>query len=304
MSQQAIVVRQDNVVSGIVLIVLTVFAMSTADATIKYFSATFTLWQVFVVRSLIVIPVLIGILAFAGHRGAIVFSGGWPFLRGMLLAFMYIAIYAAIPVLSLSTIAASLYTAPLFIALFSALLAGEPVGRKRWVAILAGFIGVLMILRPGTDAFTPEALIPVIAAILYALAAILTRTKCAGEPPLVLALALNCSLLLVGSFATLVIALWQPALGNPSSYAFIFGDWVIMGKREWEVIAILAALMVGISVGLAKAYQSASPTIIATFDYSYLLFAAFWGFFIFGQEPDALAVLGVLTIAAAGILVL
>ena len=69
------------------------------------------------------------------------------------------------------------------------------------------------------------------------------------------------------------------------------------------IVLLLAALMVAISLGLAKAYQSAPPSIIATFDYSYLLFAAFWSFVIFSQPPDAPTVLGMAMIAGAGLLV-
>lgn len=297
--------RPENVALGVAVIVLTVLAMSFADAIVKYVSATFPLWQIFVVRSLVVIPIL-SATVLIGPRPVSFSPGGrsWAFLRGLLLALMYIAIYAAVPVLSLSVIAASLYTGPLFIALLSALLIGEPVGPRRWAAIIIGFLGVLVILRPGTDAFSPLALIPVAAALLYALAAIITRSKCADEPPTLLALALNFSLLAVGVAATAVVALWQPTSAEASSYPFLLGYWVAVGPREWGIVGLLAALMVAISLGLAKAYQSAPASIIATFDYSYLLFAAFWSFLIFGQSPDAPTILGMLMIAGAGLLVI
>jgi drug/metabolite transporter (DMT)-like permease len=222
----------------------------------------------------------------------------------MLLALMYIAIYAAVPLLSLSVIAAALYTGPLFIALFSALAIGEPVGPRRWTAIAIGFAGVLVILRPATNEFSPLALIPVIAALLYALAAIITRSKCAAESPAALALALNFCLLGVGVLATAVIAVWQPSPSQSAVYPFLLGFWAAMGPREWAILSILAALMVAISIGLALAYQSAPPAVIATFDYSYLIFAAFWSFAIFSEVPDAPTMIGIMMIAGAGFLVM
>ncbi|WP_119388830.1 DMT family transporter [Taklimakanibacter lacteus] len=297
--------RRDNVPLGIVVIVLTVFAMASADAVIKYVSATFTLWQIYVVRSLIVMPMIMALMTL-GPRQAFAARAifGWPFLRGLMLAFMYVAIYAAMPVLSLATIAASLYTAPLFIAVLSPLLMGEKVGLWRWAAVVLGFLGVLTILRPGADSFSLLALIPVVAAVLYALAAIVTRTKCATAPPAVLALALNLALLLVGVLATAFLAIWHPGGSRTSHYPFLFGHWTAMGLREYGIIAILACLMVAISLGLAKAYQSAPPSVIATFDYSYLLFSVFWGFILFGDVPDVPAVAGMLMIAAAGLVVI
>jgi drug/metabolite transporter (DMT)-like permease len=299
-----IVKHRENIPLGVAVIVLTVFAMSFADAVVKYVSATFPLWQIYVVRSLVVIPILSAVPLF-GPRPVSVSPGakGWAFLRGLLLTLMYIAIYAAVPVLSLSVIAASLYTAPLFIALLSTLLIGETVGPRRWAAIVIGLLGVLVILRPATDAFSPLALIPVAAALLYAFSAIITRFKCADEPPMLLALALNFSLLSVGAAATAAIALWRPTPTEASFYPFLLGYWVSMGPREWAIIVLLAALMVAISLGLAKAYQSAPPSIIATFDYCYLLFAAFWSFVIFDQAPDTPTILGMLMIACAGLLV-
>jgi drug/metabolite transporter (DMT)-like permease len=76
-----------------------------------------------------------------------------------------------------------------------------------------------------------------------------------------------------------------------------------MGAREWGVIALLAALIVIISAGVAKAYQSGPPAIIATFDYSYLVFAAFWSFVFFSEPPDALTITGMLLIAGTGLLI-
>ncbi|HEX6102437.1 MAG TPA: DMT family transporter [Alphaproteobacteria bacterium] len=297
--------RPERVWLGIVIIVLTVFAMSTADMIVKLFSAALPLWQIYVVRSLMVIPMLAAFAIF--RRGAIritPISPGWVALRSLLLAFMYIFIYAAAPVLSLSVIAATLYTGPLFIALFSALLIGEPVGPRRWSAIALGFVGVIVIIRPAASDFTTLALIPIVAAILYALANVLTRAKARDESPLVLGFALNYALMLVGLAATLTIALWSPSEEQAGTYPFLLGYWVSMGSQEWMIVAALALLMVGISVGLAKAYQSAPPAVIATFDYAYLGFAAFWSFAVFHEAPDLPTIVGLVLIAGAGLMVM
>lgn len=89
---------------------------------------------------------------------------------------------------------------------------GEPVGRRRWLAVLAGFIGVLIILRPGAESFSnfsPDALPPILAAVFYALAAILTRSKCADENPVTLSLALSVSFLVWGLGAGALVWSWR-----------------------------------------------------------------------------------------------
>ena len=138
-------------------------------------------------------------------------SPGWVGLRSALLVLMWIAYYAALPLISLSAAAVAFYTAPLFMALLSRPLTGDPVGPARWLGIALGFLGVLIVLRPGGDTFSAAALLPMLAAVFYALAAIITRARCADERPLVLALGLNLGLLAAGLIATAGLALIQPA---------------------------------------------------------------------------------------------
>jgi drug/metabolite transporter (DMT)-like permease len=217
---------------------------------------------------------------------------------------MWIAFYAALSILSLPVVAAAYYTAPLFITAFSVLIAGEAIGVRRGMAILIGFAGVLVILRPGTDAFSWLTLLPILSAVFYALAAIVTRTKCREEAPLVLSLALNVSFLVTGAIASTAIALWMPGVNPADASPFLLGRWSAMGIREWGIIAMLAVLIVAVSSGVAKAYQCAPPAIVAIFDYSYLVFAAFWSFAIFSEVPDAPTIIGMILIAAAGCLVM
>ena len=287
------------------MILASVLLMSLGDALVKHVSTELTLWQIFVVRSTVAIPIAIFPLLFRrrpwliGQRAL-----RWIVLRSGLLVSMWIAFYAALPVLNLSVVAAALYTGPLFIALFSALLIREPVGLRRSMALVLGFVGVLVILRPGTDAFSPAMLLPVVSAVLYALAMIITRSKCIGEEPLVLSLALNASFLLAGVIVTGAIAIWGASPRAAPADPFLLGHWVPMGQREWGLVALMALLIVAVSAGVAKAYQSGPPAIIATFDYGYLVFAALWGFVFFAESPDVATVIGMILIAGAGVLVM
>lgn len=283
-------------VTGVIVILMTVFAMALTDGFVKFSSASLTLWQIYVLRSIIAIPVLLLLT----RRAVWPAAAGWVALRSIALLLMYLAIYAAIPVLDLSVIAASLYTAPLFIVLLSSLVLGERIARYQWAGIALGLAGVLLIVRPTVAGFSPLPLIPVAAAFLYAIAAIVTRAKCARETPMALALWLNITLLVAGAIASLAIGFAGPL----PAYPFLFGNWTAMGTREWQIIAILAGLIVGVSIGLARAYQSPKPQIIATFDYAYLIFAALWGYVFFGEVPGPRTIAGMAMIAFAGVMVL
>ena len=287
-----------SVGKGIVTILFTVFAMALTDAFVKFASADMTLWQIYVCRSILALPVL-----YMLSRGRIWPQAfGWVAIRSIALVAMYLAIYAAIPLLDLTVIAAALYTSPFFIVLLSAIFLNEPISVEQWVAVALAFIGVLFVVQPNGADFTSLSLIPIIAAFLYAVAAVLTRSKCANEAPESLAAGLNVALIVCGFTASIWLRIWPSDYAN--SYPFLFGRWSALDIRTISILVVMAALIICVSVGLARAYQSPRPQVIATFDYAYLIFAAFWGFVFFREVPGIWTMVGIALITMAGILVL
>ena len=298
-------IRPDRISLGIVFILLSTFFTSLQDAIFKYASADVTLWQIYVLRSLFLIPVLL-VIAFIWGDGATTWRQSlrlWPMLRALLFVLMYMSMYSAIPVLPLSAVAAGIYTAPLFVAALSALLLGEPVRLRGWLAIALGFAGVLLILRPGTEAFTWLMLLPVMAGLFYALSSITTRSRCRSIAPAALALSMSFALLLAGVVMSTLLHIGQPSPALTSVSPFLLGSWGSLGPSEWGFVAMLAALMVANGMVLPAAYQSAPSVIIATFDYCYLIFATLLGFIVFAEIPDRQTVIGILMIAGAGLMV-
>jgi drug/metabolite transporter (DMT)-like permease len=292
----------DRTAQGVVIILASVLTMAFADAVVKLVSANLTVWQVFLARSLVAIPFVI-VLSLATGASLKLRAPLWAFVRSILLVLTWLAYYAALPVLSLSVAAVAVYTSPIMIALLSAALIGEPVTRRQWGGVLLGFLGVIAILRPGTEAFSWFTLLPLMAAAFYALAMVLTRRKCQEESPLTLALTLHSSFLICGLIATVVLAFIGLGSDMKAAFPFLLGDWEQMGAREWGLMALLGALSVAYFVGVARAYQIAAPSIIATFDYAYLVSAAVWGFVFFSEKPALLTIGGMILIAAAGLLV-
>jgi len=293
----------DNVRLGVAAILATTFAMSLGDAAVKLFSTDFVLWQIFVLRSVIAIPIFVTVIKARNRAASLVpHRPGWVALRSLMLAFLWVAYYAPLPHLELGVAAATLYTLPLFITMFAAVFIGDKIGAKGWVAVFLGFAGVLLILRPEAGGFNAYALLPLVAAILDALAMILTRTKCRGENPLVLALSLNVAFISIGLLATLLLAIFGGPVDSAQDSSFISGEWAPMGTREWASMAFLAAASIIASVGVAIAYQVGPPATIATFDFAYVGMAGLWGILIFGEVPSGATVTGIALIVAAGIL--
>ena len=295
--------RTDNFKLAVFSIIFAVLALSMGDAVIKYFSASFSLWQIYVIRSLIAVPILIAVIKFREPTLSLKpVSISWTAIRSLLLGVMWVAYYTALPHIKLSVAAAVFYTIPLFITLFSAVFTGDKVTSKSWIAIVLGFFGVLVIVRPDADGFNAYVLLPLLAAILYAVAMILTRTKCLDENPKILSLSLNITFIGMGIVASLLIAIWDPAESAKNTYPFLIGDWAVLDLSGWLTMSVLAIVIIFGSLFAAIAYQNAPSSVVATFDYSYLAFAALWGLLVFSEVPDALTILGMVMIAGAGMI--
>ena len=294
--------RPQQTALGIVIILASVTTMAFADAVVKLVSADITVWQVFVARSLFAIPIL-AVLLLATGVGLKLRAAKWTLVRSTLLLLTWLALYASLPVLSLSVAAVAVYTNPIMIALLSAAVIGEPVTARQWGGVTIGFLGVISILKPGTDAFSWFTLLPLLGAGFYALAMVLTRSKCQEEAPLTLALSLHCAFLVVGAMAVLILALIGLEPEKAASFPFLLGGWAPMGLTQWGLMALIGGLSAAYFMGVARAYQIAAPPIIATFDYAYLVSAALWGFVFFAETPDLLTVCGMVLITVAGLLV-
>lgn len=293
-----------NLSLAIPAIILAVLALSAGDAAIKYIGAGFPLWQTYILRSaLAVAPLLVFIRWKHPDLSLVPRALGWAITRSALLAVMWGCYYLALPHVKLAVAAASYYTTPLFIALLSAVFTGDKVGLVRWLAILLGFAGVLIMLRPDPDGLNWYVLLPLVSAILYALSMILTRTKCQQDSPLVLSLNLNLTFIVFGTAFGLAIALFDAGGSLASANALLFGGWTTLDGAGWLVMAMLAiAILVG-SIGAAVAYQNGPAPVVAVFDNAYLLFSVIWGILVFAEVPDFWSVTGMVMIVTAGIIV-
>jgi drug/metabolite transporter (DMT)-like permease len=293
--------KPDNLKLAVPAILIACLALSLGDALIKQQSAAFVIWQIFVMRSAIALPFLIYFVRITSCAVPIKpIQPGWTLLRSLILVLMWIFYFAALPHIELAIAAAAYYTLPIFITLFAAIFLGEKITARGWLAVLLGFSGSLLILQPQADDFNAYALLPLVSALCYACAMILTRSKCQHEKPTVLSLWLNISFVGVGAFALLLIKLWHPDADLIAVNPFLFGAWTPMWLDEWRVMAILASAIVIGSIGAAMAYQNGPSSIVATFDFAYVGFAVIWGFVLFAEVPGPQASIGIIMIVTAG----
>ncbi len=290
--------------NGIILIIISVFLMALQDALFKLVSGHLSLWQVYVLRSLVAVA-LLGFLTrhlkstVTGIKSEFL----WITLRSSLLVLMFITLYAAVPFIELATIAAGFYVSPLITTLLSALIIKESVNHRQVVGILIGFTGTLLILQPGTDQFSIIMMLPIIAALCYSLTAIITRLKLSCSSSYSLAFAINLALLLTGTVASLIIYSLDLSANTIDFAPFLLTGWQALNPNDWLTVTLLGLLGALIGITLAKAYQIGKPTVIAGFDYSYMIFAILWGYIFFAEVPTLLTLVGMALITISGLIV-
>ncbi len=299
-SAQPALPPQDNPPLAACFLVGALFILGLQDALVKLTSSEVSLWQMQTIRATgnLLLLVMLSKFLFGSARPRPQRLGAVS-LRTILLVATMILFFGGVPFLTLSEIAAGLYVFPLFVAVLSAVLLGEPVGPRRVVAILAGFCGTLLILKPGTESFKWVSLMPVAAGLCYAAMILTTRRLCREEHPITLAYGVGIGFVVVGLAGLAVMS----ALEVPEAAAawpYLLAGWRPLEAWAFGIIVATSFLNLAANLSLTRAYQTAEASWLAPFDYSYLIFATFWGYMIWGHAPDALAVAGMLLIAGAG----
>ena len=298
--------QTNNATLGIVLIVAGAFVISVQDVVLKLFDGGMTLFQIFALRGVLATALLLAGMAVVGRAPGTLRAAlaPWPLIRGALFTAAFLSFYAALPFLSLSTLGAAVYVAPILVALFAALVGGEKVRAVTWAGTLVGFVGVLVLLRPGGDAFSPWALLPLMGAAFYALAHVSTRARCQGVPVAALVLALQIVLAVVSlilSAALVVLPLPETWVG---AQPYLLGAWGPVDATNLMFLVLLALIALTIAALLAGAFAAAPAALVATFEYSYLIFAALWDIGLWGTPPDLFTLAGMALIVGAGVLVM
>ena len=171
--------RAQSSLFGILCLTIGIAVFSVQDLILKLLSGTYPLHQAMVLRSLTAVPILLVIVWWFDGTFRTLVSRGWPAMlgRGLLNFAAYTAYYLALAALPISTTVALYFAAPLIITILSVVLLREQVSMQRWLAVAAGFGGVILMVRPGSDLFDWAALLlPVFCGFAYALSMILARS--------------------------------------------------------------------------------------------------------------------------------
>ena len=298
--------RIDQPLHGILAINGTVIVFSSQDAVVKLLSDTYSLWQIVCVRSIAASLLILAIAILAKRRGASLRSRrpGLQLFRGLVMFVSYTCYYLGIVSMPIVDGAALYFSAPLFTTLIAIPLLGERVGVHRIVAVSIGFIGVLVMLRPGFEDFNVAAVFPLIGAAVYAYCTTITRRL--GDTDS--SLAITFYTMIVFGLASAVgsavgIALFPGVEGNGLDAMLVrawsvppIGDVAIMG-----LIGLTAALG---HLGISHAYRVTQVSIVAPFEYAYLPWVALIGYLVWGEIPASHTLWGLALVVGGGLYVM
>ncbi|MBI37621.1 MAG: hypothetical protein CL568_08580 [Alphaproteobacteria bacterium] len=271
---------------GILSMILGGAALTISDAATKYLTSSLPIGEILFIRALLVLIIIWLITWMRGRLEDLrIRTIGGQGLRSFLAVCSTILIVTSLSLLPLNEVIAILFVGPLFIAILAGPLLGERVGVRRWVAILIGFGGMLIIVRPGSAAFQLAALIPVAAALVASFRDIVTREISAKES--------SAAILFYSTLALTVFGLATLPFG-----------WALLDGEE-ILVALLAGVMFGIGhYFIIEGFSYAEASIVAPYRYLNIVWAAILGFAIWQEIPSSWTFLGAPLIVVSGLYIL
>jgi drug/metabolite transporter (DMT)-like permease len=291
-------------IAGIACVLGAVTAFSINDVAIKFLSGGYALHQIVLIRSVIGLGLMIGVfMPLAGGTAALRMRRLHLHLaRALMIVLTNTLFFLAIAVMPLGEGVAIFFVAPLIITALSVVFLAEKVGPRRWFAVLAGLAGVVIVMRPGTDAMQPAALLVLGSALAYAGGNILVRRLGGTESALAMTVSVQLTFIVVGALMGLAFGDGAFAQGE-GVLAFLLRPWVWPDAGD---ALILLASGVASATGaflMAQAYRLCDAALAAPFEYASLPLAVLWGAFIFGERPDLVAWAGMALILGSGLYV-
>ena len=280
-----------------------VSCFSTQDMVIKFLSGAYPLHEIILVRATIAImftlvvfvPLEGGLRKLYTHRLAL------HLLRGITVVFANLFFFTGLATLPLGETTATVFIAPLLITILAAVLLGEKVNTRRWIAVGVGLLGAAFMIRPGTSIFNPMMFLPLCAAICYALFQIMSRHIGSTESASTMAFYVQLMFIFVSVLFGVLVGDGRFAVGNDPTLNFLLRAWVWPGERDLILFAAIG-LLSGIGAYLiSQGYRIAEASLVAPFEYTALPSAMAWSILFFGDWPDNWSWAGIALIVSAGL---
>lgn len=292
----------DDKLLGIAAAVAAIVALSMQDALIKSISGDYPLHQVILVRASVALVIIAAIVRWEG--GIAVLKSEQPALqviRGLLIVAANTFFFLGLAALPLAEAVAIFFVAPVLITALAAPMLGEQIGAYRWSAVCIGFLGVLVIMRPGSEAFRPEALFPLAAALAYALTQMLTRKLGVRSKASALAFYIQATFVIISSLVGFGVGDGRFSGSGHPSVEFLLRAWSWPDGPDFVLMVIIGMINAFGSYLISQAYRKGEAATVAPFEYCAVPLSVVWGWVLFEELPAGPAWLGMALIVGAGL---
>lgn len=290
------------IIRGIALLVLALLVFAVQDAIVKSLTRHYTVIQILTLRILLVV-LMLGLIARIKIGWRFLIARQWPLmvLRGFLAFSAFTHYYFALSYLPLADAATVFMTAPLFVTALSFLILGELVGIRRWLAVVVGFTAVVFMLNPGSDVFRMISVLPLASALFYSCIPIVTRKFSASEHTLTITFYTASAYALFCIVASVMVYLWPASPQDQGVWALVAQPWKSLTSHAWLLVFLSSAMFSMGILCITAAYRAAEVSVLAPFEYSYLIWATLIGYLMFSDVPELRTWLAGFVIAGSGI---
>ena len=280
-----------------------ILILSYQDALIKFIANDTTFWQLQFIRSFFNIMFLYIIVILSQNKSLLIPENWLPVtIRGTMMVLCMFCFFSASPILSLSQMAAGLYTFPIFVTILSIVITKEMVGKYRLMALVMGFIGSIFILQLWKEDFNLYQLLPILAGFFYACNIIMIRKYCRNESPVALTFVVGI-LFFISGIIGIIFFEFIFEYDQNFTIDFITDGWVDLTLIIFLFIVACSLLNIIGNLALAKAYQNAESSWLAPLDYFYLVFACLWSKLVFDVWPENIEFAGIFLIVTSGLII-
>jgi S-adenosylmethionine uptake transporter len=295
----------DSPIRGIILITIAMLVFSVQDVIIRLLSGGYSGFEIVFIRGLVaIIPICFFVYMSGGLKTLRMRHPVLNIVRSSLMFFSYLTFYSALAAMPIAEVTAIFFISPLITTVFSVVFLKEYVGIRRWVAVLAGFAGVLVIVQPGSDSMNPAAFLPIMAATTYSLSVMTTRRL--GPTQNGASLAFYSMMIFIIFSAIIGISFGDGRFASDAhpSIAFLLREWIIPAQEDLMLLILCGVVAACGFYCISQSYRIAPVSTVAPFEYTAMPCAVLWGIVIWNEIPPATTLIGIAMIISSGLYVL
>jgi len=278
---------------GVGSLVLAILIFSLQDIAVKWMGGSYPVLEIVILRTLVAIPATLFFFRMEGGKGLPTTKRyRLEFVRGLIYFVSYTTYLMGLAALPLAEVAAIKFSTPLMLTLFSVILLGERVKLGHWIALIVGFLGVLIIIRPGSASFNLGSVFILLTVLTYVFAALITRRLQTTDSSATMSYYSSLVYMVIAVIlAPIVIAIGPMPSASPS-IAFLFRAWSMPTLVDLFIMFGLGLVWAGGMFFTARAYSLALASVVAPFEYISLPISTMWGLLLWNQFPPLATWLG------------